>query len=204
MKTLALGVIAAATLTAGSALAQDVTHGAAIAGLCLYSPQQVLATSTAGQSVDAGLQRLAQEVSAELQPYATDLEQRQTALNAAAGQLNGAQPSAALQQQAAEGQQRAQEFANLRSQRTNELAYTREMQIEAIGAAVTPIVQAVYQERGCSVLMSRSAALIFNPQMDLTETVLQRLNQALPSLSFNRMTVPPEVLARLQQQQQQQ
>jgi outer membrane protein len=33
---------------------------------------------------------------------------------------------------------------------------------------------------------------ILNPAMDVTETVIQRLNAQLPSLSFNRLPVPAQ------------
>jgi outer membrane protein len=48
----------------------------------------------------------------------------------------------------------------------------------------------VYQERGCGLLLDRESVFIANPAMDVTDTVMERLNAALPTLSFNRLPVP--------------
>ena len=78
-----------------------------------------------------------------------------------------------------------------------ELEYTEFMQRRALASAADPVVAAVYQERGCSILLNRTEVFYLNPQMDISELVLQRINTQTPSLpSFNRMPVP------VQQQQQ--
>ena len=51
---------------------------------------------------------------------------------------------------------------------------------------------AVYQEKGCGILVDRESVFIMNPAMDVTPLVIQRLNTALPTLSFNRMPVPAQ------------
>jgi outer membrane protein len=87
-------------------------------------------------------------------------------------------------------QQRAQEAQLLEQRRQAELQYTQQMQIRAIAQAADPILSAVYQERGCGLLVDRTAVYVYNPAMDVTDLVIQRLNTALPSLSFNRLEVP--------------
>jgi len=67
------------------------------------------------------------------------------------------------------------------------------MQIRTIAQAADPILVAVYQERGCGLLLDRSAVYISNPAMDVTDLVIQRLNASLPSISFNRLEVPAQV-----------
>jgi outer membrane protein len=41
-------------------------------------------------------------------------------------------------------------------------------------------------------LLDRSAVYIANPAMDITDVIIQRVNAALPTLSFNRMQVPAQ------------
>src|SRR5690606_6154503 len=94
-----------------------------------------------------------------------------------------AQPLQALQQ-------RIQEAQQLEQTRDVELRYTRAQQINAIATAVDPIVVAVYQERGCGLLLDRESVYVMNPAMDITDTVIERLNAALPSLSFTRQSPP--------------
>ena len=86
----------------------------------------------------------------------------------------------------------AEKFAgdSLEETRRNELQYTLSEQRRLISTAVEPILVAVYQEKGCGILIDRESVFIMNPAMDLTATVIERLNTTLPSLSFNRMPVP--------------
>lgn len=187
MKLFAYGAFALATLAAGSAAAQAQTPanpGPAIAGVCVFHNDRLLAQSTAGQSVQAGMQRLVTEVQGELQPYGAAIQAEGQRLQQG-GQAADPQGTgrAALQQ-------RIQEAQQLEQTRQQELQYTQAMQMQAIARAADPILVAVYQERGCGLLLDRSAVYIFNQAMDVTDTVIQRLNTALPSLSFSRMPVP--------------
>ncbi|MFP5296708.1 MAG: OmpH family outer membrane protein [Alphaproteobacteria bacterium] len=192
MKILATSALAiAAVLFAGSAQAQaqqpTVQHGAPIAGLCALNLQGVFARSTAGQGLSARLQELQQEIAGELAPYQQTIEAEDQALSTSGASL----PEAERQQRTQALQQRFAEFQQLRQTRLQELEYTEFMQRRALGAAVDPIVAAVYQERGCSILLNRAEVFYLNPQMEISELVLQRLNQQLPSLpAFNRMPVP--------------
>ena len=63
----------------------------------------------------------------------------------------------------------------------------------AVAQSADPILTAVYQERGCGLLLDRSAVYIVNPAMDVTDLVIQRLNVSLPSVSFNRLEVPAQL-----------
>lgn len=192
MKILATSALAiAAVLFAGSAQAQaqqpTVQHGAPITGLCALNLQGVFARSTAGQGLNARLQELQQEIAGELAPYQQTIEAEDQALSTSGASL----PDAERQQRTQALQQRFAEFQQLRQTRLQELEYTEFMQRRALGAAVDPIVAAVYQERGCSILLNRAEVFYLNPQMEISELVLQRLNQQLPSLpAFNRMPVP--------------
>jgi outer membrane protein len=89
-------------------------------------------------------------------------------------------------------QQRIQEAQGLEQTRQDELRYTLSEQRRLISEAVEPILVAVYQERGCGMLLDRESVFILNPAMDVTDMVIQRLNTALPTLSFNRLPVPAQ------------
>jgi outer membrane protein len=189
MKLYALGAFALATLAAGSAAAQaqaPANPGPALPGVCVFHNDRLMAQSTAGQSIQSGMQRLVAEVQGELQPYATAIQTEAQALQQGgqAADPDGARRTAL--------QQRAQEAQQLEQRRQAELQYTQQVQIRAIAQAADPILVAVYQERGCGLLLDRSAVYIFNPAMDVTDTVVQRLNTALPTLSFNRLEVPAQ------------
>jgi Skp family chaperone for outer membrane proteins len=194
MKTFTTGAIAFAALVfAGSAQAQDqqsnVQHGQPIAGVCALNLQGVFGRSTAGQGLASRLEQLQQEVAAELAPYEQAIQTEDQALASAGAGLDAAQ----RQQRAQALQQRYAEYQQLRQTRLQELEYTEFQQRRALAAAVDPIVGAVYQERGCSLLLNRAEVFYLNPQMEISELVLQRLNSQLPSLpAFNRLPVPAQ------------
>lgn len=188
MKLIALGTFAFASALASVATAQtpnqNITHGAPVAGVCVFDNEELLARSTAGVSVQTGMQRLLQEVQGELSPYASTIqtEYQQLQQGGEAADADGTRRRAL--------QARVEEAQQLEQTRKNELQYTQSVQLQTIGQAVEPLVIALYQERGCSILLNRSAVYSLNPSMDITEAVIQRLNTALPSVSFNRLPVP--------------
>lgn len=188
MKTLAFGAFALAMLAGSAAAAQDQNFGPAISGVCVYHHDRLLAQSTAGQSVQAGMQRIQQEVQAELAPFEQFAQSEVQALQQGRGTIP--QDQFAQREQALNA--RVQEARQLAQTRDNELRYTQAMQLQQIAQAADPIILALYTERGCGILISRESVLRVNPSMDITEAAIQRVNAALPSLSFNRMPVPAQ------------
>ncbi len=191
MKLFAIGAFAIASLAASSALAQaqgPANPGPVIPGVCVYFNQQALAQSTVGQAVQTRMEQLAQEVQGEIAPYATQLQTEYQALQQGASTI----PADQMNQRRQALQQRAQEAQQLEQTRDNELRYTLAEQRKKISEAIEPILVAVYQEKGCGILVDRESVFIMNPAMDVTPLVIQRLNTALPTLSFNRMPVPAQ------------
>lgn len=192
MKTIAIAAAAAASLIASAASAQEAATpqnpGPQVPGVCVYHNARLFAQSSAGQAVEARMQQLAQEVQTELQPYATSLQSEAQQLQTSGASL----PADQLQQRRQALQQRAQEAQQLEATRENELRYTLAMQRQAITQAVEPILVQVYQERGCGLLLDRESVFMMNPAHDVTDLVIQRVNAALPTLSFNRMAVPAQ------------
>lgn len=191
MKLIAIGAFALASLTASAAMAQSqgpANPGPAIPGVCVYFNQRVLAQSTVGQAVQTRMEQLAQEVQGELQPYATSIQTEVQALQQGAASI----PADQMNQRRQALQQRIQEAQQLEATRDNELRYTLAQQRQKISEAIEPILVAVYQEKGCGIMLDRESVFIMNPAMEVTDTVIQRLNAQLPTLSFNRMPVPAQ------------
>ena len=190
MKLFAIGAFALASLAAGSAAAQaqaPANPGPVIPGVCVFHNDRLLTQSTAGQSVQAGMQRLITEVQGELAPYGATLQTEAQALQ------QGGQAADPDGSRMRAWRARAEEAQQLEQRRQAELQYTQQMQIRTIAQSADPILVAVYQERGCGLMLDRSAVYISNPAMDVTDLVIQRLNAALPSVSFNRLEVPAQL-----------
>ena len=188
MKTLAFGAFALAMLAGSAAAAQDQNFGPVVPGVCVYHHDRLLAQSTAGQSVQAGMQRIQQEVQAELAPFEQFAQSEVQALQQGRGTI----PQDQFTQREQALNARVQEARQLAQTRDNELRYTQAMQLQQITQAADPIILALYTERGCGILISRESVLRVNPSMDITEAAIQRVNAALPSLSFTRMPVPAQ------------
>ncbi|WP_029416582.1 OmpH family outer membrane protein [Brevundimonas bacteroides] len=190
MKLLAIGAVALASLVASTAIPSGAwaqtqgpaNPGPAIPGVCVYFNQQLLAQSTVGQSVQTRMEQLATEVQGELAPYAQTIQSELQRLQNGGATITDADRQAL--------QTRIQEAQQLEQTRENELRYTLSEQRRLISEAVEPILVAVYQERGCGILIDRESVFIMNPAMDITGTTIERLNAQLPSLSFNRLAVP--------------
>ncbi|MFY8163163.1 MAG: OmpH family outer membrane protein, partial [Brevundimonas sp.] len=83
MKLFAIGAFALASLAAGAAAAQaqaPTNPGPVLPGVCVFHNDRLLAQSMAGQSVQAGMQRLITEVQGELAPYGAALQTEAQAL----------------------------------------------------------------------------------------------------------------------------
>jgi len=191
MKLFAIGAVALASLVGTAAAAQTAgpaNPGPVIPGVCVYFNQQLMAQSTAGRSVQTRMEQLATEVQGEITPYATAIQTEAQALQTGAATI----PAADQQSRRQALQQRVGEAQQLEQTRTEELRYTLSEQRRLISAAVEPILVAVYQEKGCGIMLDRESVFIVNPAMDVTGEVITRLNTALPSLSFNRLPVPAQ------------
>lgn len=191
MRIQMLGALAALALTATGAAAQTAgpqNPGPVIPGVCVYHNARLLQQSTVGQSIRSGMEALTNQVRTELQPYADAINAEAQALQSGAQSL----PAAELAQRREALSQRLREMQQLDQTRQAELGYTQQQQLVAVAQAVDPIVVQVYQERGCGLLLDREAVFVANPAMDITDLVIQRLNQQLPSLSFGRMTPPAQ------------
>lgn len=191
MKLFAIGAAALVSMTATAATAQTqgpANPGPAIPGVCVYFNQQAMAQSTAGQALQTRMEQLAQEVQGEITPYATQIQTEAQALQQGASTI----PADQMNQRRQALQQRVQEAQQLEATRDAELRYTLAEQRKKMSEAIEPILVAVYQEKGCGIMVDRESVFIMNPAMDVTPLVVQRLNAALPTLSFNRMPVPAQ------------
>jgi Skp family chaperone for outer membrane proteins len=125
------------------------------------------------------MNELKAQVNAELTPEAQSLQSQEQGLQSTPKEQQQAKAQA-LRNQIGAFQQKEQ----LRSQ---ELQATMQKQISVIGQSMEPIVEAVYAEHKCSILLERGQVYFENPDMDITPVVVQRLDAKLPSVpAFGR------------------
>jgi Skp family chaperone for outer membrane proteins len=180
---LAFGALASLTLasaaSAQAAAAAAPANGPAIAGVCVFFRDEALATSTAGKGVSTRMNELRAQVNAELSPEAQSLQSQEQALQTT--------PKEQQQTKAVTLRDQIGAFQQKEQQRSQELQATLQKQVSIIGQAMAPIVEAVYSERKCSILLDRGQVYFQNPDMDVTAVVVQRLDAKLPSVpAFSR------------------
>jgi len=161
-----------------------LNHGPPIPGMCVYADDRAIGTSNVGKAAASRMQQLRAQVQAELQAEQTPLQADVSALRAK--NLPESDPQwAALAQ-------REQALRTKATQRQRELEATGQDALQQIHTRINDILRTVYQSRGCSVLLNGEAIVTANPAMDVTEAVVTQLNGVMPSITFDRKTLPPQ------------
>ncbi|HEX2559246.1 OmpH family outer membrane protein [Phenylobacterium sp.] len=168
--------VAALSFTATSALAQarpaqpaqqqqqapQITHGAALSGVCTIDPQASVLATNAVQAVERKINSEfaaeGQKLQQELAPYQNNPQSTPEALR-----------------------KRVQDLQTKMSARRNNLQPAERQAQEQIANQISPTIAEVYQQRRCSVLIDRNVLVIGNPSMDITQAVVDRLNQKVPA-----------------------
>ncbi|MBC7667598.1 OmpH family outer membrane protein [Caulobacter sp. DWR2-3-1b2] len=168
--------------TAPPTAAPTVTHGAPIAGVCVFSSQGAVGASLVGKSVDARLKVIISQVNAELTAERTSLDTDAKALDGKKGTLE----QSALEQQAAALQVRANAWQRKGQQRQREVEATEQKQIARVYQELEPAIRQAYQAKTCSILIERESVLVVNPAMDITGAVVTATDARIKTLTFDR------------------
>lgn len=193
-KPIAAGLCAAAiALTAGtSVLAQAaapapaappaVTHGPPLTGVCIFSFETAIQTSTVGHSVDTRMQQIVAQVNAELTAEKASIDNDAKALDARRATLD----QATLESQASQLQIRANALQRKAQLRDREVTATEQKAVARISQELEPFVRQTYQAKACSILLQRNSVIIGNPAMDITPAVVTGLNGKITQFAFER------------------
>jgi outer membrane protein len=131
--------------------------------------------STALQSQVTAFNTRRQQLTSQLAPERTSLQQAVTA-------LAGKQPDAALRTRIQAFQQKeataAQELERQQAQIQRNQAYVSQQ----VNQKLAPLLQPAMERRGANVLLDNGAALRFATTVDITNDVMAALNSALPNV----------------------
>lgn len=174
----------AATPRPTTAAAPPINHGPPIPNMCLYSNDRALGLSSVGKAASTRMQQLRAQVTAELQGEQTALQTDASALRAKNVPETDAQWNPL--------RQRAQALDAKAAQRQRELEATGTDALTQINTRVNAILPGIYQQRGCSILLNGEAVVTANPAMDLTDAVVAQLNTQMPTITFDRKTLPAQ------------
>jgi len=189
----ATAAAAAATRAAAPAApaATAISHGPAIAGVCIVDIDQILAESAIGKAANTRLQKLQTDVQAEVTAEQTTLVNDAKTFKAQRATL--AQDAA--DKKDADLQVRNNALQRKVQQRQAELQATQQKAADRILSEIDPVEAQVYQQRNCSVLLSRQSVIAANPAMDITPVVITALNARISTLTFERERLDQPVAA---------
>ena len=179
---LAIATAASAQTAPAAPAAPAVTHGPAIAGVCIFSSQRAVASSLVGKAVDARLKTIIQQVNAELTTERTGLDNEAKALDAKKGTL----AQDALEQQAAALQVKANAWQRKGQLRQKEVEATEQKALARVYQELDTPIRQVYQSQKCSILLDRESVMLANPAMDITDAVVAALDARIKTLTFDR------------------
>ena len=168
--------------------APPLTHGPAIAGVCVYSDDRAIGGSAVGKAAGVRMQQLRAQVAAELQAEDTAVRTDATALNAKKATLSAEQ----FQAQAGPVQARADALNQKAQLRQRELEATGQDASAQIHQRIDGVLRSIYQQRGCSILLTGEAVAAVNPAMDLTPQVVSQLDGIMSTITFDRKVLPAQ------------
>ena len=89
-------------------------------------------------------------------------------------------------------QQKLAEFQAQVKDKQERLDFSFQQSMQEIGNQIMVVASDVSKEKGVNAVMARNQLMIFDPGMDITKPVLEKLNQRLASVQFQN----PETLQR--------
>lgn len=179
---LSTSAFAAPAAPAAPPAAARVTHGPPINGMCIISVEGAIGSSTVGKYVETRLQQIVQQVQAELNGERTSIETEGKALEAQRASLD----QNTLEQRGAALQIKANALQRKAQLRDREVQATEQKALQRVGEEMDPLIQQVYQQKGCSMLVQRNAVVLGNPAMDITPQVVAALNAKITTFAFDR------------------
>lgn len=156
--------------------------GPAIPGLCAFSETRAISGSKVGQYYIKRMDTIAQQTNAELTGQRTSIENDAKAVDAQRASLSREQ----LEQKQLEFQQRGAALQRLSQQRQQEVRLTDAKALDRIGKEMEPLVELAQRERNCSVILNADALFGISTQMDLTPSVVQKLDAKITEFAFDR------------------
>ena len=89
-------------------------------------------------------------------------------------------------------QQRATQFRTRETTAARDFEYTRQMTLAYFNRQITPIVREVMEQHGANVVIDDGMTRLVMPGFNVTDEVVQRLNQRLRTINVTWQTAPAQ------------
>lgn len=152
--------------------------------------QRVVAETALGRDMTAKLQQIRTQVGTEaqsLQPEQQSIEQERQRLAQASRNMSPEQirNSSTLAPQFQQFQQRVQQFEARAQGLRGDFECSQIFALGEFDRQVSPIVRSVMEARGAGVVLDASNVQLVLPEFDITNTVIQQLDQGVATRTAN-------------------
>jgi Skp family chaperone for outer membrane proteins len=177
-RSLAAATCVAALAVAPSAFAQRNTAASAL----VINYQRLANESALGRDMTTKLQGLRTQIQQEaqaLQPEVQSLEQERQRLTTATRGMTQAQVQAntTLTPQFQAFQQRVQTLQQRQQTLQGDMECSQLIAVRDFQAQIAPSIRTLMQSRGAGMVIDTGSVQLFDPQYDVTNTVIQQLDQ---------------------------
>jgi Skp family chaperone for outer membrane proteins len=205
MKLIKTAAASVAVMMSSAIIAAPVAQ-AQNSEVVVINQQRVMAESAAGQDIAQKLEQIGTSIQNELTPEANALQQQGESLEARTANMSMDAIAAdqALRTEVEAYAQRAQQFSLDRQFAAAELQATERAAWQRFYQALQPVLEQVITETGANVMLDTSQTVWSSEAVDVTGSVLMKMNAALPTVEVTRQRLSAEARQRLIQQQQQQ
>ncbi|MCC5996548.1 MAG: OmpH family outer membrane protein [Oceanicaulis sp.] len=190
-----IGILLSGTpllMIAALVLAAAASTGASAQQILVVDQERALNESAVGRHIAAQLERIGSEMTAELQPLQSAVRAESEALNTEASAMT----EEAIRQRPdllERINQLQQDMRNVEVQgriRQQELAATEQAALQPVIPILQEIMQAVMTERSGVILLDQSVTVMTSGGVDITDTVIERLNARITTTPVNRVRAP--------------
>lgn len=179
-------------LAAGLALTFGAFGVAQAQNILVINEETILTESQVGQHIASQLETIGREIQSELEAAAAPINQESEALQAETAALNqeAIQQRPDLIQRIQQLQANAQQLERLRRLRQQELVATERQALQPVLQTLQGVLQEVVSERNAILLIDQSQVVYAAESIDVTQTVIERLNQRLQTTPVTRVRAP--------------
>jgi Skp family chaperone for outer membrane proteins len=179
VSTFSAAALAVAALSVSSDALAQRNRGQAAAVVLNY--QRVAAESTLGRDLTAKLATLRQQFASEaqaLQPEQQSLQQERERLAAASRNMTAQQiqSNSTLAPQFQQFAERLQQLEGRAGALQGDMQCSTVIAMRDFQNQLEPVVRQVMQQRGAGIVIDSNSA-VFAPELDITNTVIQQLNE---------------------------
>lgn len=167
---------------------------------------RIMRDSAGGQDIIRKVGQIETTIQSELTPEANALQQQGESLEARTANMSMEAIGAdeALRTEVEAYAQRAQQFNRNRQIAGAELQATERAAWARFYQALEPVLEQVVTETGANVMLDASQAVWSSEAVDVTQSVITKIDAAMPTVEVTRQTLTAEQRQRFLQQQQQQ